>query len=143
MVNDKGVCVDNVIIVDHSLGCSTAAYITHHLHRTKQKIPKYLILSAPFYDSRTVASDFIPVFGKLNHNLFETNKFLQTVKGLIKVIYIHSKDDEVINVYHSHKLREKIDGLLLIIGGGHTNFVLTDDAKIVIHNAYMSLGKRA
>ena len=52
-------------------------------------------------------------------------------------------DDEVINVYHSHKLREKIDGLLLIIGGGHTNFVLTDDAKIVIHNAYMSLGKRA
>lgn len=137
ITNNKGVQTDNVVMFGHSLGSSIAAYMTQYLHSIKQKIPKYVILSAPFYNFNYISTDLFPSFGWLNCNRFETNKYLKQVKELTTLIYIHSKDDEIIHRYHSYKLRKEADGVLFIVGGSHNDTVLTPDAINTIRNAYV------
>jgi len=140
MVDVKGVDINNVIMFGHSLGSSIVSYMASFLYKNNEALPKYLILSSPFYNLRYIYTDFYPLLGRLNHNKFETNKYLKVLNGAINVIYIHSKDDEIVNIYHSHKLRSEMNGQLFIVNGSHSNLILTDDARKGLYDVSMTLG---
>lgn len=140
MVDVKGVDVNNVIMFGHSLGSSIVSYMASFLYKNNEALPKYLILSSSFYNLRYIYTDFYPLLGRLNHNKFETNKYLKNLDSAINVIYVHSKDDEIVNIYHSHKLCSEINGQLFIINGSHNNLILTGDVQKRIYDMYMTLG---
>lgn len=125
----KGIDVDKTVVFGHSMGTSV---VSHMLRRTKRdggRLPRHLVLSAPFYNFRTISIDHYPGIGKFNVNRFSTDKYLREIRDDVKIMYVHSEHDSLINIYHSYKLRDENPGNLHIIEGTHNAPVLTDGAK--------------
>ena len=106
-----------------------------YLHDTNKNMPKVLILSAPFFDFATISTDLHPGIGRFNTNKFKTNEYLKTIKNKIKLIYIHSKNDEMIHHYHSYKLNIEAPGEFYMIDGTHSDSILSDESRVAIYKA--------
>ena len=135
VTNIKKVSVDNIVVYGHSLGTSISSYLMKYLHDNGKKLPKTLILSAPFYNFATISTDLHPGIGRFNTNIFATNEYLKAIKNHINLIYIHSKNDEMIHHYHSYKLNIEAPGEFYMIDGTHSGSILSDSSRTAIYKA--------
>lgn len=134
----KKIKPENMLIFGHSMGTSTSSFLIKTLCDNGEKVPKTLILSAPFYNFVTISTDLYPGIGRFNTNVFETNKYLRSAKD-INIIYVHSKDDEMIHYYHSYKLNAEVPGDFYMITGTHSDPILSDESKVALYKAFQKL----
>ncbi len=108
---------DKIIILGYSIGSGMAAKLA------AQSNAKLLILQAPYYSLKDLASHFIPIVPSfiLKYKL-ETNKVLPQCK--MPVVIFHGTKDEVIYYESSLKLQKLFkekDTLILLNGQSHNN----------------------
>lgn len=126
--------VNTIIPIGHSLGASIVCHLLKDQLMDGNEIPQTLLLSAPFYDVKTVSSEIVPHFGFLNSNNFPTNEYLKTIHELspqTNVFYLHSHEDNVIGPHHSKKLRDDVGEVLIMTHGSHNFPRLNDDIRFL------------
>ena len=108
---------EKIVLYGRSLGSGIAAFLA------SVRKPDLLILEAPYYNLKDVASrlyPFLPVSILLSYK-FPTNRFLPDVK--CKIVIFHGTDDEVIYSGSSKKLKKhlKKEDEIYFIEGAHHN----------------------
>ena len=123
---------EKVILYGRSLGSGIAAYIA------SVRDPELLILEAPYYSLKDVASrlyPFLPVSLLLKYD-FPTNKFIRNVK--CKIVIFHGTDDEVIYSGSSEKLKKHLkagDKVYFIEGAHHNDLEYYNEYKVKLKKA--------
>ncbi|VBB17835.1 alpha/beta hydrolase family protein [Yasminevirus sp. GU-2018] len=129
LVYKKNVDPKKIVLFGHSLGTSITAHLALHHVKTKTTFSNVLVLQNGFESVRRVISDHSPVGGWFVKSKLNTKNFLKEIDTLtkdIRIVVIHSKDDKLIHVNHSHNLVNSMnsnDVKLLTVEGDH------DEAK--------------
>jgi hypothetical protein len=118
---------EKIILYGRSLGSGIAANLA------SLREPDLLILEAPYYSMKDVASrlyPFLPVGLLLKYN-FPTYKFIENVK--CPIVIFHGTDDEVIYSGSSEKLKKHLkpgDEVYFIDGAHHNDLEFFKEYKI-------------
>ena len=139
ITNTKNVKISNIILFGNSLGTSIVSYLAYTLKKNNKKIPKHILLASPFYNFYTISKDIVKGLGSVNNFNFPTNKFLNYIHKDTNIYYIHSINDEYIDIYHSHKLNRESPGKLIKIYGLHSNLIFTNEVKELIVNIKLKI----
>jgi len=127
LIEEKKILPENIIIFGHSLGTSISMYLIKYLVEKNKEYPKNVILQNPFYCIKRLAKEIVPMlayFVDYKYKTYEFIKFIEKKCKDINIILIHSGDDELIDVQHSHDLKNIIKNNncnLYIVDGGHNN----------------------
>ena len=140
--------VEEVIVIGQSLGASISIYsVAHSKHK---KHIKALIAISAFSDYHDVAQDALAkswLFWLFQWPLSFTisNKY-SPVKSVgdispIPLVLMHSKDDEIIEMYHAETLMSaaKMPKELIILEGTHNRIFSYDDNKKALLESLKSL----
>jgi acetyl esterase/lipase len=143
VTDKKKVNVDNIVVFGHSLGTSLSSYLLRNLKNNNRRIPKNLILSAPFYNFSTISKEAMPGIGWAQLNYFATNKYLMNIEKDVDILYLHSKHDQLIRLYHSYKLNKIAPGKVIVITGTHNDPLINTEGKLAIKDIFtkMDAGK--
>ena len=112
--------IENILLVGFSLGTSIVSNLIYNLKLLNYKVPKKLILIAPFYNLIEISNDMVSLLGYLTDMKFTTNIYLKEIENDTDIYIIHSKEDELINFKHGKKLNNEIRSNLIEILGSHT-----------------------
>lgn len=132
---NRNVNPNKIIIVGHSLGTSVSSHLVARLYLQNRKLPKALILEAPFTTVRNAAIDIHPWLGYLTVNGMNNSKNLDklydpiTKAPVLPICLIHSKTDEIINYKHSIEIKNKIKCKLITITGTHNLPVYNENVE--------------
>ena len=112
----------NIILYGFSLGTGVATKLVSTLDNKKS--PKIIILEAPYISVKKVSDDIFPFLNYLvliNYNNDENIKMIKENNIDIKIIILHSEDDEIIKYYHGEYLSKEHDIKLYKLSGGHND----------------------
>lgn len=120
---------EKILLYGRSLGSGIAANLA------SKRDPALLILEAPYYSLKDVASrlyPFLPVGLLLKYN-FPTYQFISAVKS--KIVVFHGTDDEVIYSGSSEKLKKHLkpgDKVYFIEGAHHNDLEFFEEYKVLL-----------
>lgn len=112
---------DEITLYGRSLGTGIAAYLAAQYH------PKQVILETPYYDFKSVAQRYYPIFpvGLALRFNFKSHVYLKEAKCPIYIF--HGTEDEVVPFKSGRKLYESIPSgqakFFSIEGGKHKNLI--------------------
>lgn len=125
LVNVKNIPTNRIHIFGHSLGTSVTANLMHHLLESEKRTPPVMILQNGFSSMNNLLHEIVPYLGKLVDTKFNTVSFIKNIDKMtdsVKIVFIHSEEDELINCRHSvelHAIVENNNCKLLIVPGKH------------------------
>lgn len=112
---------DQITVYGRSLGTGLATYVA------SKNSPKRLMLETPYYDLKSLAQRYYPVFpvGLALRFNFKTNVYIQSVNCPIYIF--HGTEDEVVPYRHGQRLYKAIpEGkaeFFIIPDGAHKNLI--------------------
>jgi uncharacterized protein len=117
----------NITLYGISLGCSLVLWLGKKLIKLKRRVPHYIIIQSGFYNLWEIAADlfshYLTYFLQSN---FDNCKYIHQIDNKIKILIIHSQDDEYINVKHAYKLQKIKNNQIKITTGNHNNINFKD-----------------
>lgn len=133
---DKGVDLENIVLIGHSLGAAVATQIAREFH------PAGLILLAPFCSVPKMAEMLFPYFPTdvLIFDRFSNDEKLSAMS--VPLLIIHGDADNIVPLAHGQKLfalANEPKALHVMEGLGHNN--LFDEAYPIITSWVEEVGK--
>ena len=131
-IKDLQVKPKNIILYGFSLGGAILSYLLYKLDTKNKELPKAIIIQSSFINSRYMAKQLLNpfiyyVFKFLIDNTFNSIEYLEQVNDKLKIMIVHSKDDDIVDYEHAQLFLEKINCDHIIINGTHNNQELTED----------------
>ena len=134
----KNVSTSQITLYGNSLGTSIVSYLAYTLKKNNRELPKHMILTSSFYNFKYISKDLFPGFGNLNNLNFTTNIYLKDIYNDISIYYMHSINDEKIDIYHSHKLNLECPGKFYKLDGVHNNLIYSNKAQNEIEKIFIN-----
>jgi len=119
LIKDKHVPHDKIIIFGHSLGSSVSSHLVSTLVNNNKKLPRGLILEAPFSTLKEIAGHFYPPLTSLVVHNFNNLYNVKKINNIIPVCIFHSKTDETIPYDHALKIQNNTGCNMIEINGKH------------------------
>lgn len=125
LVNNKKINIKKIIVVGFSLGCCASTHLISRLTNENAKIPKNIILVAPFSNLYQMALNFTPLLQHLITQDFNNYKNIMNIKNNVNIHIFHSIHDELIHFNHSKILSNNtnkfVNSKLIKISGLHSS----------------------
>jgi alpha-beta hydrolase superfamily lysophospholipase len=134
LTSELKISPNKIIIVGNSLGTSLSSKLVANLIKEKKKVPKALILNAPFSTIHDAASDIHPILSYLSIYGLNNIHNLNQINNKIPVCTLHSKHDTIINYDHSLTLKNETKCDMIEINGGHNDPVYNEKVVKYIKN---------
>jgi fermentation-respiration switch protein FrsA (DUF1100 family) len=123
---------ENIILYGFSLGGAVTSYLLYKLYTQKQRLPKAIIIQSSFTNSKHMAKQILSPY--LYHatkffidNTFNSIEYLEKLNNKLKIMIIHSPDDEIINYQHAELFLKKIKCDHIVINGTHNKPKFTEE----------------
>lgn len=125
----KNIKPENIILYGHSLGSSIVSHLLNFLIKNNMKLPRALILDAPFSTLKDMANTMFPYLEYLIMYNFNNLYNLQEINNKVNICIFHSKIDERIPYLQSIKLKNKTKCNMIDIGGYHSSPIYGKNAN--------------
>jgi len=127
VLNEKQITPDNIIIFGRSLGAAIAVDLS-----TKQN-PAALIMESSFSSVQDLASQIYPFLPVRWLSRFHYNNYEKIQKINCPVLFIHSRNDEIIPFSHGEKLYNTANQpkQFLEIRGSHNDGFIVSEKKYI------------
>jgi hypothetical protein len=142
LTNIRNIDPKKIVIFGHSLGSAISTKLARSLIDSEEKkLPAGVVLWAPFISIGEMANVILFKGASiLSHSKMDNLENLEIIDGKVKVLILHSKEDETIPFSHSVKLNENTKSDFIEITGihcelGYNNRVLEYIKKLTIDNS--------
>lgn len=147
LIKEKKVDPNKIIIYGQSLGCAISSHLVCYLKKNNKKLPKLLILEAPFINIAEMANYLGNKISKINgfsnnwisslSKLIVVSRFdnmcnLKCIDNKLPVYILHSPFDEIIPYEQGKELAEKTGTNFIKINGGHNDGELTQEVLNIL-----------
>ena len=127
LIKKKNISSNKIILYGHSLGSAITSKLLHKITEQNKKLPKAMILEAPFISIGEMAKLFLPSLAFLCMYKFDNLYNISNSHEDVPICIVHSKTDEIIPYDHACIITEKSKCNLITIHGTHNIPFYTKD----------------
>jgi pimeloyl-ACP methyl ester carboxylesterase len=140
LVNDKKVDPKRIVMFGHSLGTCVLANLVKYLLENQRPCCETLIFQNSFESIQKLCEEIVPYVGRFVPLDLSTGDCFDKIDELtssLKIFFIHSNNDTLIDKKHSHNLVKRIKNnntKLIIVPGTHDSLEYNNETHDLLLN---------